>query len=114
MLMAKGWIVVKTVNDVEVKPKTVSEKYRNSRDYEKLMAKTKKLKWEDLKKEGEELHALQIAKEENIVNAFNDKRLKSKELIKQARKLAQKKNKKDTSSNTDGTDSAVTPPIGTD
>jgi len=91
--MAKGWSVVKTVNDVEVKPKTYAEKYRDNRSFQKTMAKTKTLSAEDLKKESAELYEIKVWQEENLVAAYNDKRIKSKNLAKKARKLIADKKK---------------------
>ena len=105
--MAKGWTVLKTVNDVEF---TKEEKQKTNKRFSKMVkqAENEKLKdiekdVERLKKEGEDLFAKRVAEEDAIVAAYNDKRLKSKALIKKAKKIIQNKKKAEKQA-------AVTPP----
>ena len=48
---------------------------------------------EDLKKEGDMAYLLKEAKNKSLIEAYENKKLKSKELIKQAKALKEEKNK---------------------
>ena len=81
--MAKGWEHFSTVNDARVETKE-SKKARAKRT-ERIMRTTPTLSEEDLKKASNERYAIKVAQEDSLVVAYDEKRLKSKKLIKQAR-----------------------------
>lgn len=61
------------------------------KNWDMLIKNTKKLSLEDLKKEGDEAYAKKEATDASILAAYEDKRLKSKALIKKGKYLASKK-----------------------
>ena len=85
--MAKGWTKLNTVNDIPTTNATEQEKVRKARRVDNFIRSTKSLKVEELKKAGDEHYAQQVSKEDALLDAFENKRLKSKELIKQAIKI---------------------------
>ena len=97
--MAKDWITIKTVNSVDTPPKTKAENFKRERTYEKIMKTTKSLSVADLKKHSIELYNKKIEEEDKLLQAFEDKRLKSEKAIKQAiriKKEREKRKKEDT------------------
>ena len=72
-------------------PKTKAERTKVDRIASNAIRNVKSLKIEELKKHGDELYDIHVAKEENLISAYNDKRLKSKALIKQAKKIIKKR-----------------------
>ena len=81
--MAKGWEHFSTVNDAKVE--TEESKRARVKRMERIMRTTPTLSEEDLKKASNERYAIKVAQEDSLVAAYNEKRLKSKKLIKQAR-----------------------------
>ena len=99
--MAKGWTVVSTINDAVTKT-TKEDKKRYNKRYNKYLTRPT-LSEEDLKNEGERLFEKKVEKEDNLIFAYNNKLLKSKTAIKEARiaikQRAAKKNKNKTAEN---------------
>ena len=83
--MSKEWKTLPTINDV---PKT---KYKGTKTFNKLMAKTPTRDEEALKKHNDESFAKQEFEEAQLLDAFANKKLKSKTAIKKALGLAKKK-----------------------
>ena len=73
--------------------------------FERLMSRTKSLSLKDLKKEGDRLYDEKIEKENSLLSAYANKKLKSKNLIfetravKSTRAKAKKENEKNGGSN---------------
>lgn len=84
--MAKGWTKVKTVNDVERKKMTG----KDLNDFNMLVKNTKTLTAPQLKKQSEELYERQQAEDTKLLDAYEDKRVKSKTAIKRAQYLKDK------------------------
>jgi hypothetical protein len=85
--MAKGWTQLNTINDVPKNSKTQQEKNKAATRADNLIRSTPSLKAEELKKQGI-LHFNQKKSEEDaLLDAFKEKRLKSKTLIKHAIKI---------------------------
>lgn len=85
--MAKNWVKF-TFGETEVSEKT---------DKKTLYVSTSKynrMKYEDLVKEGDDLAAQKTAREENLIQAYEDKKLKSERLIKEAQALIKKRESK--------------------
>lgn len=102
IIMAKGWTTVgEPIN--KGKHKT----YNKSWNFNDLIRNTKSLSIEDLKKRSEEIYDKEIAEENKLLSAFNEKILKSKTAINKAlrikkeRAAAAKRNKKVAEQNTD-------------
>lgn len=70
------------------------EKIKRFNKFNKVITKTESLDLKELKEEAEELFKTQKVKEANLLEAFNDKRLKSKPLIREALKLKNSKDNK--------------------
>ena len=91
--MAKGWKTLETVNDTPKSNKTQQEKNRAKTRADNFLRSVKTLSEADLKKEGVEAYFHQKSSNEALLDAFENKRLKSKNLIKQAIKLKKEKEK---------------------
>jgi hypothetical protein len=94
----KGWTFIST-NEPE---NTETEHSRNRREenFRKAIRNTKSLKEFDLKKESEKLAEANKIADAQLLAAFEDKKLKSKALIKKAQQL-KKKAKKEKSASAD-------------
>ena len=91
--MAKGWTVLKTVNDVNF-IQTREDKIRNGKRFAKMVKKAEDAKLKDvnkdierLKKESEDLYWTKFNEEEKLLAAYKEKKVKSKTAIKQAKKI---------------------------
>lgn len=58
-----------------------------SKVFDNMMRNMKVQTYEELKKEGEDLYEVKLARENSLLEAYKEKILKSKELIKEARKI---------------------------
>ena len=95
--MAKGWTVLKTVND-ENCITTREEKIKRNKNFAKMVKKAEGAVLKDpeqdikrLKKEGEDLYLAKVGRENQLVEAYNEKRLKSKTAIKEAKRIAKER-----------------------
>ena len=86
------WTKIPTVNDIPSSKKNSKIADRKAKN---IIRNTKKLSYDDLVKENLALYDMKQAKEDSLLAAYEDKRLKSKELIKEAHKLKMQKNNKD-------------------
>ena len=84
--MAKGWTKIETVNDNKSVEST-SQKQRNLRNFANAIRNTKSLSPEDLKKRSDEHFAAKNAEDAKLLEAFDSKKLKSKNAIKRALQL---------------------------
>lgn len=74
-----------------------AERVKQDRTFNRMMSFNKESDTAALKKEGDTEYLLKQTREDNLVAAFENKKLKSKTLIKEAKKLVaerEKKNKK--------------------
>lgn len=76
--MSKNWVKIKTVNDV-IATKTG--------DMDRLIRRTSQLSGIELKKQQDALYKAEIQKEEQLLEAYKEKKLKSKRLIKKAESI---------------------------
>ena len=67
------------------------EKLRRDREWQRMIRNVKTLKLDEMKKHGDELYEIHLINEKALIDAFNDKRLKSKRLIKKAKKIIKKR-----------------------
>ena len=86
-----GWQVVYT-NALESLG-TRQEQNRRIKKLDNAIKKIKPLKVDEMKKHGDELYEINLLKEDCLISAYNDKRLKSKALIKSAKKAIAKREK---------------------
>jgi outer membrane cobalamin receptor len=63
---------------------------KTNKNFEKMM-KEKPMTFDELKKQGESLYLDKIAQEDHIVALYEEKKLKSKNLIKKARDIKAKR-----------------------
>lgn len=70
---------------------TRHEKLRNDRKAFNTIKHTNTMDLKDMKKHGDDAFEALKVKEDNLVEAYNDKRLKSKELIKQAKRIIKRR-----------------------
>ena len=84
------WKVIPTVNDTTIKSTKTNRK--QSTDFNKLMSTTPKRDEETLKEHNDESYFKQKAEEDKLLDAFANKKLKSKAAIKRALGLAKKRN----------------------
>lgn len=70
-----------------------AEQVRRDRTFNKMSRALVHNKTVDLKKEGDEAFAAQKAREDSLVAAFGEKKLKSKTLIKEAKAIIAKREK---------------------
>ena len=90
--MAKNWVKIETVNDV----KKNMDSNKVEKNMNLLIKKTPSLSVQDMKKAGNELFDKAQKEDEQLLAAFEAKKLKSKRLIKKAEHLlSQKKTKVD-------------------
>lgn len=81
-----NWTVIPTVNDIK------TTEYKGSRSFNKLMSTTPKRTEEELKKHNDESFEKQKLEDAKLLDAFTNKKLKSKAAIKRALGLAKKTN----------------------
>jgi len=82
--MAKGWKNIPTVNDVE------KTEFKGNKVFERLMSKTPKRNLDELKEHNDKAFEKQKAEDDKLLDAFANKKLKSKAAIKRARSLAKR------------------------
>lgn len=83
--MAKGWIHFATINDTFSPDKRTV--IRNEQGLNNLIRNTTALSTKELKEESNTLYDKKNMEEEQLLDAFANKQLKSKMLIKQALKI---------------------------
>lgn len=67
------------------------EKFRHEEKARKIIRNVKTLKLDEMKKHGDDLYEIHLVNEKALIDAFNDKRLKSKRLIKKAKKVIKRR-----------------------
>jgi hypothetical protein len=88
--MGKEWTVIRTdrTNGVEKK-----EAVRKANVAKKVIKGTTSLSYEKLQEEGIEAHKAVIAREDSLLAAKTDKKLKSETLIKEAKAIEKRREK---------------------
>lgn len=85
--MAKGWTSLITINTAPKSAETAAQRRQRDKSFSNLIRNTKSLSVEDLKKQSDELYAKQRAEEDKLLQAFAEKKVKSKTAIKQALRI---------------------------
>lgn len=89
--MPKGWVLFGT-NALEFgNTETKAEKVRRMRKFDNAIRNTKKLSYEDLEKVSKESYEKHLANNAALLKAYEEKKLKSKTLIKKAKALKKAK-----------------------
>ena len=94
--MAKNWEKMEIVVDKSGKASLVSAK--TEKKVEKKVKKLdlrhiSKLSFDELKKEGDKLYIKKLETEDHLVDAYNNKRVKSQTLVKQAKTIIARREK---------------------
>lgn len=96
--MAKGWSLVGTnaleFGDIRTREEKKQDAARQSKAFNRLMAKTKVRSYEKMIEDAEKTYNTKQAEDAALLQAFADKKLKSKTLIKQAQGLKRKQSEK--------------------
>lgn len=90
--MAKGWTTF-TFGEVTADTRSTQQKRYDERKFSKAIKNTKTLKYFELVEQSEKRDAAKVANENQLVQAYNDKKLKSATLIKQAQAILKKREK---------------------
>ena len=70
---------------------TRQEKFRRDRIADKMIKHVKTMDLKEMKKHGDEVYEIHINNETALIQAYNDKKLKSKGLIKKAKKAIKRR-----------------------
>lgn len=70
---------------------TREEKLKRDRLAQKMIKNVEVMNLKDMKKHGDEVYDAHVANETALIEAFNNKQLKSKNLIKRAKKIIKKR-----------------------
>ena len=70
---------------------TREEKLRRDRLAQKMIKHVKVMNLKDMKKHGDEVYDAYVANETALIEAYNNKQLKSKNLIKKAKKIIKRR-----------------------
>lgn len=96
--MAKGWTLVGTnaleFGDTRTREEKRQDAARQSKAFNRLMAKTNVRSYEKMIEDAEKAYNAKQAENAALLQAFADKKLKSKALIKQAQGLKRKQSEK--------------------
>ena len=96
--MAKGWSLVGTnaleFGDIRTREEKRQGAARQSKAFNRLMAKTNVRSYEKMIEDAEKAYNAKQAEDAALLQAFADKKLKSKALIKQAQGLKRKQSEK--------------------
>ena len=80
------WKIVAT-NSIDNTEETKEEKARRARKFDNVIRNTKRLKEEEYVKESEAYYEAEQERKKNLVAAYEAKKLKSKDAIKEARSI---------------------------
>lgn len=92
--MPKGWTLVGTNSFEFGNTETKQQRIRRERKAFNIIRNTEKMTEEKLQKEGDSLYSKKITNNTQLIEAYNNKKLKSPSLIKKAKKLIKKMEKK--------------------
>lgn len=67
------------------------EKFKHEEKARKIIRNVKTLKLDEMKKHGDDLYEIHLVNEKALIDAFKDKKLKSKRLIKKAKKIIKRR-----------------------
>ena len=99
MRMPKGWVLVGT-NAMEYgDTKTRREKIRRQQKFDNAIRNITKRSAKKMEEDSEQSYKAQVAENEKLLQAFKDKKLKSKAAIKKAKALKKRADKKDKENN---------------
>ena len=109
--MAKNWTTIETIYTLKNKPKTKAEQRRERKIFNKLMCEAERynnLSPQDKRKLSVSLYTKNKAAEESLLKAYEDKKLKSEDAIKQAVRIKKERAKARTGAKQDKEKVSVT------
>ncbi|MCD8211185.1 MAG: hypothetical protein LUC37_06560 [Prevotella sp.] len=92
--MPKGWTLVGTSDMAYGDPETKQDKLKRDHQLNSMIRNTPIRSEEEITKESDELAKRNKARKDSLAQAYEDKKLKSKDLIKEARKIVRKNKRK--------------------
>ncbi len=90
--MAKGWTTF-TFGEVTADTRSKQQKIAAERNFSKAIKNEKTLKYGELIEQSEKREAARVANENQLVQAYTEKKLKSKALVKKAQAILKKREK---------------------
>ena len=91
--MAKNWIKIDTIYSLKNSPETKEEQRRKSKLFKSMMSKIESLPVSEMKKRSVELYNKHKEEENKLLQAYEDKKLKSEKAIKQAIRIKKERAK---------------------
>ena len=91
--MAKGWTLF-TIGEVREDTRSTQQKRNEEKKFSNAIRNTRILKYNELVEQSEKNEAAKIAREDQLVKAYEEKKLKSKALIKETQAIIKKRQKK--------------------
>lgn len=91
--MAKGWTTF-TFGEVTTDTRSTQQKRHDERAFSNAIKNTRTLKFAELVEQSEKNEAAKTAREDQLVVAYGEKKLKSKALIKETQAIIKKRQKK--------------------
>lgn len=90
--MAKNWTRISTVNDI-INAETAAQKQHREQAFSNAIKNVKTMDLESLKEHSDKIFSEKKAEDESLLEAFDNKKLKSKALIKRALQLKKERDK---------------------
>lgn len=91
--MAKGWTLF-TIGEIKKDTRSTQQKRYNAKKFSNAIRNEKTLKYEELVEQSVKREAAKTAREDQLVKAYEEKKLKSKALIKETQAIIKKRQKK--------------------
>ena len=91
--MAKGWTLF-TIEEVKEDTRSTQQKRHDAKKFSNAIKNEKTLKYEELVEQSVKREAAKTAREDQLIKAYEEKKLKSKALIKETQAIIKKRQKK--------------------
>lgn len=91
--MAKGWTLF-TIGEIKEDTRSTQQKRHEEKKFSNAIRNEKTLKYEELVEQSVKREAAKTAREDQLVKAYEEKKLKSKALIKETQAIIKKRQKK--------------------
>ena len=91
--MAKGWTLF-TIGEVKEDTRSTQQKRHDAKKFSNAIKNEKTLKYEELVEQSVKREAAKTSREDQLVKAYEEKKLKSKALIKETQAIIKKRQNK--------------------
>ena len=91
--MAKGWTLF-TIGEIKEDTRSTQQKRHDAKKFSNAIRNTRILKYNELVEQSEKNEAAKTAREDQLIAAYEEKKLKSKALIKETQAIIKKRQKK--------------------